>query len=249
MNILIFDTETTDIKKPFCYNIGYVIVNTDTWQTILKKEYVIEQVWYNQMLFTTAYYADKRQQYVGKMRSRQAKLEKFGYACQAMIRDIKNYNVEIAYAFNSSFDERVFQFNCDWYKCNNPFESIPIYDIRGYANRYIADMEYLFFCDKYGLYTDSERYYQTNAESYYRYIIDDIEFIEAHTGLDDAIIEAEILRCCVELGADITQFMKAVNVERPLTKPLTIVQNKEVVFATEYEKIRISKDKTKITLT
>ena len=24
MNIMVFDTETTNLEKPFCYNIGYV---------------------------------------------------------------------------------------------------------------------------------------------------------------------------------------------------------------------------------
>ena len=29
MNIMVFDTETVSVNKPFCYNIGYVIYNTD----------------------------------------------------------------------------------------------------------------------------------------------------------------------------------------------------------------------------
>ena len=54
MNILIFDTETTSLEKPFCYNIGYTIFNTDAAEIELKKDYVVEQVWHNPMLFTTA---------------------------------------------------------------------------------------------------------------------------------------------------------------------------------------------------
>ena len=29
MNILVFDTETISVDKPFCYNIGYAIYDTD----------------------------------------------------------------------------------------------------------------------------------------------------------------------------------------------------------------------------
>ena len=33
MYTMIFDTETTDLNKCFCYNIGYVILDTDTNET------------------------------------------------------------------------------------------------------------------------------------------------------------------------------------------------------------------------
>ena len=44
MNIVIFDTETTNLEKPFCYNIGYVIADTDSKQVLLKRDFVVEQV-------------------------------------------------------------------------------------------------------------------------------------------------------------------------------------------------------------
>ena len=91
MNIMIFDTETTSLEKPFCYNIGYVIVDTETTEEIKKCDFVVEQVWHNPMLFTTAYYSNKRELYVKSMRQRKTKMDKFGYICQQMIRDIKNY--------------------------------------------------------------------------------------------------------------------------------------------------------------
>ena len=61
MNIMIFDTETTSLDKPFCYNIGYVIANAETEEIIIKRDFVVEQVWHNPMLFTTAYYANKKE--------------------------------------------------------------------------------------------------------------------------------------------------------------------------------------------
>ena len=38
MNILVFDTETIDIDHPFCYNVGYVIVNTETKARLLERD-------------------------------------------------------------------------------------------------------------------------------------------------------------------------------------------------------------------
>ena len=146
MNIMIFDTETT--ARDFCYNVGCIIINTDTDEQLIARDFVVEQVWHNLPLFSTAYYAEKRPLYVNAMRSRKATLDKFGYICQTMIRDIKAFNVSSAYAYNSPFDDKIFNINTDWYKCANPFDNIPIFDIRGYAINYIVNNDYKAFCDK-----------------------------------------------------------------------------------------------------
>ena len=150
MKICVFDTETTSLEKPFCYNVGYVIIDTDSWSTLARRSYVVEQVWHNLPLFSSAYYADKRPLYVAAMRARTTIMDKFGYICQQMIRDFKNHEVEIAFAYNSAFDEKVFNFNCDWYKCNNPFDTIPVKDIRAYVHQFLINEEYKAFCDEYG---------------------------------------------------------------------------------------------------
>ena len=87
MNIMIFDTETTSLDKPFCYNIGYVIVNSETEETLVKRDFVVEQVWHNPMLFTTAYYANKRELYISSMRSRKTSMDKYNIP----IYDIRGY--------------------------------------------------------------------------------------------------------------------------------------------------------------
>ena len=48
MNILVFDTETISVDKPFCYNIGYVIYDTDRHKILVKRDFVDEQICYNQ---------------------------------------------------------------------------------------------------------------------------------------------------------------------------------------------------------
>lgn len=191
MNILVFDTETTSLDKPFCYNVGYLVADTETKEVLKRADYVIEQCWHNLMLFQSAYYADKRQIYIGAMRSRKTQLEKWGYVMQQMIRDIKAYEITHAYAYNSPFDEKVFEYNCDWYKTANPFDNVEIHDIRAFAVNNIDD-KYKLFCESNGLFTDSGNY-STTAETMYRYISGDIEFNEAHTALADSEIETEIL--------------------------------------------------------
>lgn len=223
MYVMIFDTETTSLEKPYTYNIGYVIYDTLENKIILKREYIVEQIWYNAELFNTAYYANKRPLYVSAMKGKRAKLRKFGHICQRMIYDIKHYNVQYAYAYNSPFDEKVFNYNCEWYHCINPFDTIDIIDIRGLVFKSIAfTSEYKDFSDTYKLYSESGNY-STNAQNIYRFVSENAEFIEEHTALSDSIIECEILNYCIILGCEYGKHYKVYsNVPRTVSKTLTI---------------------------
>lgn len=208
MYVMIFDTETTSLNKPFCYNIGYCVYNTDTNEIELKEDFVVEQIWHNIPLFSSAYYADKRPIYINRMKSRKVKMEKFGFITQRIYRIIKSYAIEFAYAYNSKFDEKVFNFNCDFFKVINPFDTVKVFDIRGMVHNKIAfTSEYKNFCESNNLFTDTGNY-STTAESVYKFITNNIEFEEEHTALSDAIIETEILEYCITKGCNYTEEYK-----------------------------------------
>jgi len=236
-NVMVFDTETTSLNKPFCYNVGYIIaaVNTETCtaKILCEKEYVIEQVWHNPMCFATAYYADKRPLYVKAMRARKISMDKWGKVTQDMIRDIKRHEVSGAYAYNSSFDEKVFSFNCDWFKTINPFDNVPIFDIRGYAHKGLMTKEFFDFCDRHERFTESGNY-STTAETMFQYLTQNESFEEEHTALADSQIELKILLTALykgklELGID---YQAKRSIPRRVEKTLTIKDNKNNVLAT-----------------
>jgi hypothetical protein len=54
---------------------------------------------------------------------------------------------------------------------------------------------YRKFCEEYGLLTANGRL-STTAENLYRFIIKDPYFEESHTGLEDVMIEAQIVAYC-----------------------------------------------------
>ena len=204
MIILVFDTETTSLDKPFCYNFGYVIYNTETRQTLIEREFVIEQVWNNLPLFSSAYYAEKRPIYTSALRGKKAVMTKWGYACWQLINDIKATQTELLYAFNSPFDVRVFDFNCDWYKTRNPLDYGETIDIRKLIAIIVKSPEYLDFCLKNNLLTEANNI-QATAESITQFLRGDIEFKEDHTALSDARIEKDILIYLLDKGVDITK--------------------------------------------
>ena len=249
MKVMIFDTETISVGKPYCYNIGYVIYDTDGKEIVCKREFVVEQVWNNRPLFDTAYYADKRPIYVNRMRGRQTELKKYGHIQTQMIRDIQNYKVDGAYAFNSKFDDGVFEFNADRYGCRNALDTIPVFDIRGYAMKYLADGDYKAFCDSHAevkaadgtskkFITDADGY-KTTAESFYCFLKSDGEYNEEHTALADSLIELEILVACIEKGADWqTEYACPRCMPRNNHKTLTIKVDGEVDYQVNYTQKR-----------
>jgi hypothetical protein len=249
MKICVFDTETVSVEKPFCYNVGLVIYDSEASEILHREEFVVEQIWHNNELFNTAYYAEKKPLYISRMKGKKISLEKWGYITQKMARLFKLYEVEIAFAYNSGFDERVFEFNCEWFKTINPFDNIPIRDIRGFAHHFICFKEdYKAYCEENGLFTESGQYSST-AEALFRYISKDNEFIEEHTALADSEIELDILRECIERGADLSTDYKAYkSVPRKIEKVLTVIDREGNDWEFNYCKITINKDKTKITL-
>lgn len=238
MNVMVFDTETTDLEKCFCYDIGYVIMDTDDGDILCERHFIIEQIWHNLPLFESAYYKDKREQYVYLLRSHKAEMTKFGYALQQMKRDIATWDIHSAYAYNSNFDDKVFAYNCNWYHLINPLETLEVYDIWGYASQFITcQQKYKNYCEEHELFTDTGNY-KGSAESVYQFLTNDETFVEKHMGLYDAQIESQILYEAVsKYGANWdTEYKVNKILARPTATPFTIKVDNEVIYEGEYAK-------------
>ncbi len=83
------------------------------------------------------------------------------------------------------FETDVFKFHGVEYK---------LFDLWGLSVDYLLNnVSYKRECLNHGLLTNSGLYFKTSAESTYRYLCNKYDFDEAHTALDDAIIETFIL--------------------------------------------------------
>lgn len=240
---IVLDTETTGLDKPFCYDVSWVIMDKDTGTIVDFKSCVVEQVWHNLPLFESAYYKEKRTKYIDMMRRHEAVMDKWGYIMRKLKNDIVKYEIKDVYAYNCDFDDKVLAYNCDWFKCNNPLESVPIYDIWGYASEFITNgSDYQKFCEDNKRFTDSGNY-KGSAEVVYQFMTNNPDFIEEHMGLFDSEIESAILWECIQRGADWASPYKAVRVlTRPVLHPFVVRMDGVEVFSGEYAKKIVRND-------
>ena len=85
---------------------------------------------------------------------------------------------------NSAFDGENFLFRGKAY---------PLFDLWGMSCEHLLNNdEYKRLCIDADWVTESRKYFKTSAETAYRFVSGNYDFDEAHTALDDAIIESEL---------------------------------------------------------
>ena len=198
--IMVLDTETLGLNNPTIYELGYTIYNQSNKQSLQERDYLIKQIYDNKELFASAYYSNKRPLYEEKLATGLAKNVYWGYALKVLVNDIKKHGVEEIYAYNSRFDTRAIQHTMTQLKAITKFEN-EILDIMNYIKGITDTESYVNFCKSNGYMTKHKKPKpQKKAETLYRYLTNNIEFIEDHMALEDSQIELEILKVALGLN-------------------------------------------------
>lgn len=198
---IILDTETANsVEQPLPYDFGWVVI--DRQGNIYEKfSYVIAEIYCDERdLMKTAYYAEKLPKYEKEIRNKERILASIWTARKSFISCMKKYDTSFVCAYNMGFDKRALnndiryiskswlrwffpygtEFKCIWHMACTCVMNRP---------------SYIKFAKKEGLVSEAGNI-KTNAEACYRYIKGDITFTESHTGLEDCLIEAEIMTFC-----------------------------------------------------
>lgn len=202
MNIIVLDTETINLERPFVYDLGYIIYNLDTNLVIKEKSYIISQVFDDEILFSTAYYKEKRPIYLERLKNGYSKKVGWGNAMRFLKKDIEKYNITNVYAFNSPFDYKAFKNTCAFFNASNPLELLNAKDndIMSFLGVIINTPEYIKFCQDNNFMTKNQKPKKT-AETLHAFITNNASYEEEHTGLEDSKIELNILlECRIRLG-------------------------------------------------
>lgn len=206
---VVLDTETCPIDKDlnevvpsnmFTYDFGYAIVDK-RGKVYEKRSFVLADIFLDEKaLMKSAYYSNKIPKYWEDIKNGSRTLTTFANARKTFLADLKNYGVEEAYAHNMRFDYGTLNTTQRWltkskFRYFFP-KNIVICDTLKMARQVLGKMPtYRKFCEENGYITKNGQLRFT-AEIIYRFISKDNDFIESHTGLEDVMIEKEILAYC-----------------------------------------------------
>lgn len=206
---LVIDTETCPLDKTletvlpnnmFVYDVGWAVVDKrgkvyDTKSFVNADIFLVEKE-----LMKSAYYADKLPKYWKEIKSGERVLTSFYNIRKALLETITEYSITEIYAHNMRFDYGTLQNTQRWltkskYRYFFP-KNVIICDTLKMARDVILKMPtYRKFCEENELLTKNGRL-SASAENLYKFITKDTTFVESHTGLEDVLIEKEILAYC-----------------------------------------------------
>lgn len=204
---LILDTETTnDIETPICYDIGFAVID-DNGKVYEKHSYVVADVFLDNSLMASAYFADKIPTYQAEINNGKRKLRRWK-TIKHIVKDIMaQWNISEVIAHNVRFDylsthttQRYL--TSSKYRWFFPYGTRYIDTLKMAREVFGKDKEYIDFCksNNYLCANGSPRF---TAEIVYRFINKDNDFIESHTALEDVLIEKEIFAECIKRNPNI----------------------------------------------
>lgn len=206
---IVIDTETCPMDKELqgvfpwnmlVYDCGWAVVDK-RGKVYKTQSYINADVFLEEKtLMQSAYYANKIPQYWQDIKAGKRALATFRKIHTEFLSDLYEYNVKEVYAHNMYFDCITLNTTQRWLTKSKwryffPYE-VKICDTLKMARDVIGKMPtYKKFCDEYGYYT-SRGQKRFTAEILYRFISGNNDFKESHTGLEDVLIEKEILCYC-----------------------------------------------------
>ena len=243
MNICVFDTETITASNPFCYNLGYTIVNVESRKIVKRVDLLIDEVFCNEMLFELAFFKEKKDLYIQRANSGKIRRTSFEYALKYVEDDFNSYKIKYAFAYNCTFDKRVISYNCKWFKEPNIFEKVTILDIWGLASEFVTSTEkYQQWAEAHNRFTENGNI-SASAENVWQFL-NNSDKVEEHTALADSEMETNILLKILEANSNIDLFepRKPIKIIAPShLHQLQVMINKEYVMTFNYSS-KIEKD-------
>lgn len=209
--LIVVDTETAntiqnpgdsrpDMSNVLVYDCGWQIIDKKG-NVYLSRSYVIREIFIDErVLMRSAYYGKKVPQYVNDIRAGKRILASVWEVRRQMLADMETFGIDVFTAHNASFDWRSLNLTVRYVSKSFVRYWLPygteVWDSLKMVRSVLFKMpSYVKFCEKHGYLTKQGKPRGT-AEIVWRFIKKDPKFREAHTGLEDVEIEAQIIAYC-----------------------------------------------------
>ena len=203
---MVLDTETCPIDRTIdgvspdnmlVYDIGFCIV--DKKGNVYKKgSYIVSEIFFGEHYgkLQSSYYANKIPMYMQDIAKGSRKVKTWSEISYILKKVLEEFDINTVVAHNARFDFGVLQTTKKYLDEYSMLPYIEWYDTLKMARSVLGKMPtYKRFCQENGYITKNGQLRYT-AEIVYRYIKQDDDFVESHTGLEDTLIEKEILAYC-----------------------------------------------------
>ena len=215
---IVLDTETAPMDKDFqgvspmnmlTYDIGWAVVDKrgNVYRT---RSFVNADIFLDEKnLMQSAYYSNKIPKYWEDIKNGNRILTSFYCIRKTLLDDMAEFNITEVYAHNMFFDLSTLNQTQRWltkskYRYFFPYGT-EICDTLKMARQVVGTMPtYKRFCQENDYITKNGQCRFT-AEILYRFITKDNDFVESHTGLEDVMIEKEILAYCFKQHKKMTR--------------------------------------------
>lgn len=199
---IVLDTETANgLDCPLTYDIGFAVIDKHG-QVYEAHSYVVTDIFdYMRDLMQTAYYSSKIPYYIEDLKDGVRERKTFFQIRKILLNLFTKYNIEAVIAHKARFDYLALNTTMRYltkskFRYFFPYNT-KVWDSLAMARTTIGKQKtYILWCQRNG-YTTKNGLPRLTAEVLYRFISANLNFTEAHTGLEDVLIEKEIFARCV----------------------------------------------------
>ena len=206
--LLFIDTETIGClyvsESILPFEIGIKVFDLENMKVVKEKSYLIRKFFNNKYIMLSTFSATKYPSYFEKLNNdKRYRLVSANDMAQDLEKIINRYNLKIMVAHNGKFDQQAIPRLCEEFGVDNPIKKLDLLDTMEISKIITFSKDYAEFClsnqkrlnsaNESAFITNSGRV-RTTAQAIYSFIINNPQFEEAHTGLEDIDIEIEIFK-------------------------------------------------------
>lgn len=204
---IVFDTETCPLDKDFegvspwnmfVYDFGWCVTDRNGIE-YKKRSYIVKEIFFGENgLMQSAHYAKKIPMYLEDIANGTRIVASWYEIRKAFFEDCLEYNIKEVFAHNCYFDYGAITNTQRWLTKSKYRQFFPYWvtlccTLKMSRQLLKNSRLYKNFCYDNGFVTKKNQPRYT-AEILYRFITKNLDFEESHTGLEDVLIEKEILK-------------------------------------------------------